>query len=266
MTAEPLRPGSFAQPSSQGAAHTGAQYARAITARESDRRARAAFRKLALRLAPPAGIVLDFGAGAGLDARYFAQRGLTVRAFDNDPQMCEFLVRHCHDLIESGRIQLEPGSYEEFLARRGADQRRRVDLVAANFAPLNLIADLPALFARFHSLIAPEGKVVASVLNPYFIGDAKYGWWWRNLPQLWRWGRYALAGAQGQIVRRTPADFAAQSAPWFTLERLYRGLPPRDLREADGIDWCGASHAAGWRLCGCRFIFLVFRPQPPAFD
>lgn len=263
MTAEPLRPALCGQ-SPPGSAHTGADYVRAIMARESDRRARAAFRRLVLRQVTPAGTLLDFGAGAGLDARYFAHRGLTVRAYDNDPRMCEFLARHCHDLIESGSVRLETGSYDEFLARGRAEEgQQRVDLVAANFAPLNLIADLPSLFARFHALTVPDGKVVASVLNPFFVGDAKYRWWWWNLPRLWQSGRYVVPGAHGGIVRRTPADFAAQCAPWFTLERLYRGLPPRDMREAEGTPWSGDSNAAGWRFCGCRFIFLVFRRRAP---
>lgn len=243
--------------SSTGALHTGAEYARAILASRSDRRARAAFRKLVMRLAPPGGALLDFGAGAGLDARYFARRGLTVRAYDNDPRMCEFLAHRCRELVASGRIRLETGSYEAFLAR-APDAGPRIDLVAANFAPLNLIADLPALFARFHALTAPEGRVVASVLNPYYIGDARYRWWWRNLPRLRHGGRYTVSGAAGEIVRRSPADFAAQCAPWFALERVFRGLPPRGPREAAGRDWSGGSR--GVRMwSGCRFIFLVFR-------
>lgn len=233
MTTEPLRPAISDQPPPKGV-HTGAEYARAIVARESDRRARSAFRELVLRLAPPEGRLFDFGAGAGLDAKYFAERGFAVRAYDNDRRMSEFLAQHCHDLIESGRIEMEKGSYAEFLARGRVDERRPVDLVMANFAPLNLIADLPALFARLHTLTVPGGRVVASVLDPYYIGDAKYGWWWRNLPRLWRLGHYAVPAAGGEVVRRTPGDFRAQCAPWFTLERPVR-------------------------LRGCRFLFLVFR-------
>ncbi len=220
------------------ASHAGAEYAAAITARESDRRARAAFRELVLRLAPPGAALLDFGAGAGLDARYFAERGFRVRAYDNDPRMCEFLARHCRDLIASGAIALETGSYADFLAGAPAPPEGPLDVVTANFAPLNLIAHLPALFARLHALTGPQASIIASVLNPFFIGDARYGWWWRNLPRLWRTGRYALPGAQGEILRRTAADFAGQCAPWFSLERRHRG--------------------------GGRFIFLVFRRNPPA--
>ena len=238
--------------------HTGAEYVTAITARESDRQARSAFRELVLSLVLPGGAVLDFGAGAGLDARYFAERGLRVRAYDNDPRMRAFLAQYCRDFIEGGRIELQTGSYEDFLAGSQAGEGR-VDLVVANFAPLNLIADLPALFARFHALTVPGGIVAASVLNPYYIGDARYRWWWRNLPRLWRLGRYAVRGGEGDIIRRSPADFAAQSAPWFVLERLFRGLPPRDSREAAGIEWWPGRGGAGWRLSSCQFMFLAFR-------
>lgn len=206
------------------AAHTGAEYVRAITARESDREARSAFRELALRLVPPGGSVLDFGAGAGLDASWFAEQGLEVRAYDNDPRMCAFLAQYCQEFIAAGRIELQTGSYQDFLAGPAAGAERRVDLVVANFAPLNLIADLPTLFARFHALTVPGGRVAASVLNPYYIGDVRYRWWWRNLPRLWRLGRYAVQGAGGEIIRRSAADFAAQSAPWFVLERMGRRL------------------------------------------
>lgn len=229
MTEAPSRP--------KGLAHTGAEYARAIVARPSDRRARAAFRKLVLRLAPPGGALLDFGAGTGLDARYFAERGFRVCAYDNDPRMCEFLARHCQDLIRSGRIALAPASYPDFLAGAGWDGQARIDVVTANFAPLNLVAPLPALFARLHALTGPQARVVASVLNPFFPGDWQYGWWWRNLPRLWRVGRYAMPGAGTEIMRRTAADFAAQCEPWFILERVHRR--------------------------GRRFNFLVFRRNLP---
>jgi SAM-dependent methyltransferase len=241
------------------APHTGAEYDRAITARDSDRHARTAFRELVLRLAPPGGALLDFGAGTGLDSRYFAERGLTVRAYDNDPRMCGFLSQHCRDLIDSGRVSLETGGYAEFLASRPGSTHDRVDLVTANFAPLNLVADLPALFVKFHALTTPNGKVVASVLNPYYLGDMRYGWWWRNLPRLRRPGHYSLPGAHGQIVRRSPADLAAQCAPAFILDRVFRGLPPGNGREAAGIVWPGRRRGAWLHLSGSRFMFVVFR-------
>lgn len=241
------------------ASHAGAEYAAAIAARRSDRRARAAFRELVLRLAPPAAALFDFGAGAGLDARYFAERGFSVCAYDNDPRMCAFLAEHCRDLIAGGRVTLATGGYPEFLRRQPQSSDRRFDLVTANFAPLSLIPDLGALFTRLHALTTPEGLVVASVLNPYYVGDMRHGWWWRNLPRLRRQGRYSLAGAHGQIVRRSVADLAAQCAPTFILERVFRGLPPANERDAAGI--APERRRVALHLCASRFMFVVFRKR-----
>jgi len=87
--------------------HTGAEYFKRITALESDRRIRSAFQDLVLRIAPPGASLFDFGAGPGIDARFFAERGFTIGAYDADPKMCEFFSSHCRDLIDSSRVTLE---------------------------------------------------------------------------------------------------------------------------------------------------------------
>jgi SAM-dependent methyltransferase len=236
---------------------TGAQYVEQITARESDRRARAAFRDLVLSIAQPGATVFDFGCGTGMDARFYAERGLRVLAYDVDRQMCEFFRAQCRDLIEAGRVTLAGGAYPDFLAcATGTDPP--ADLVTANFAPLNLIDNLQELFAKFHALTAPNGKVLASVLSPYFVGDLRYRWWWRNLLPLLRNGRYSVAGSQAPIFRRQLRDFAAQSAPYFLLQRVFRGLPARSSGEARGIALGGGVRGAWLRLSTCRFLFLLF--------
>lgn len=234
---------------------TGAEYVKQITALESDRRARAAFQNLVLRVAPRGGALFDFGSGTGMDARFYAEHGLSVAAYDVDPQMCEFFAAHCRDLIDSGRVSLDRGEYREFLARRSEG---RIDLVTSNFAPLNLIANLRELFAKFHALTGPGGRVLASVLSPYFLGDLKYRWWWQNSLRLWRDGHYCVPGAQAPIVRRRLADFAAQSAPYFALRRVYRGLPPSTARDAEGMDVSAGARHAGLRVSTCQFMFLLF--------
>lgn len=243
---------------------TGAQYVEQITARESDRRARAAFRDLVVRIARPGATLFDFGAGTGMDARFYAERGFQVLAYDVDPQMCEYFRAHCRELIDAGRVRLEDGAYRDFLARHSAAGSQRVDLVTSNFAPLNLIADLQELFGAFNALTAPDGAVLASVLHPYFLGDLRYRWWWRNLPGLVRAGRYSVRGAQTPIFRRRLADFAAQSAPYFTLEHVFRGLPGRPRhprRDALGSRARGVSGT--WLpLTTCQYMFLLFAKQP----
>lgn len=235
---------------------TGAEYVQQITALQSDRRARAAFLDLALEVARPGAALLDFGAGTGMDARFYAGHGYRVTAYDVDAKMCEFFAEHCRDLIDAGRVSLETGSYADFLARHRAARAPSIDLVTANFAPLNLIGDLNELFAALHALTRPGGKVLASVLNPYYLGDLRYGWWWRNAPRLWSRGHYAVAGAQAPIVRRRLTNYAAQSAPYFTLEHVFRGLPSTNGQRANDAQPSGSA----WpRFVTCRFLFLLFK-------
>ncbi len=244
------------RPVSRAPLVTGAQYVAQITARESDRGARAAFRELVLTLARPGATLFDFGAGTGLDARFYAERGYRVRAYDIDPEMREYFTAHCRELLGAGRVQLEGGSYPDFLARGRCHGERAVDLVVANFAPLNLVADLRELFAAFAGLTCPDGRVLASVLSPYYFGDLRYRWWWRNLLPLLREGHFAVPGAQAPIIRRRPTDFAAHSAPHFVLERVFRGLPAARWRHTPG----NAPGAGGsWlSLTTCRYMFLLF--------
>jgi SAM-dependent methyltransferase len=240
---------------------TGAQYERQITRCASDRAARAAFQQLARQLAPPGARVLDFGCGTGLDARAYAQFGFTVAAYDVDVNMRDYFAACCREPLAAGRVTLEAGTYAQFLAQPVA-QAARVQLITTNFAPLNLIAELAPLFATFHARCAPGARVLASVLCPYYLGDLRYLWWWRNLPLLLSRGRYAVAGAQASIVRRRPEQFAAQAAPYFMLERVYRGLPARQGQAADA-----PSPARTWlQLTTCRFMFLQFvrRESPHA--
>jgi SAM-dependent methyltransferase len=243
---------------------TGAKYVGQITALESDCRARSAFRDIVMRLAPPGATVFDFGAGPGLDARFYAEQGYLVAAYDLDPGMCEFFADHCREFIHAGHITLSCSSYRDFLAGDTSRVDGGVDLVTSNFAPLNLIDDLRPLFAKFHALTSADGKVLASVLNPFFLRDLKYGWWWRNLPRLWRDGHFSVQGAQGPIVRRLLTDYAAQSAPYFTLQRVFRGLPAQTQRHVVGMNVSGgAPPYAALRLSTCQFMFLLFERRNP---
>lgn len=234
---------------------TGAEYVGAITATASDRRYRKEFQRLALRLSAPGEALFDFGSGPGIDARFYAEHGRRVAAYDVDPQMSEYLAGHCRDLIATGAVRLEEGSYTEFLARGAAAEGWQAELVTANFAPLNLIDDLSALFAKLAAITSPTGAILASVLNPYFAGDLRYGWWWRNLGTFLRQGRYAVRGTQALIWRRSLAEYERQCTPSFHLEEVFAGTSRRAC-------------ARGLRLplTTCRFMFLLFRKAHRTLD
>jgi SAM-dependent methyltransferase len=235
----------------------GAEYVSQISAQMSDRRTRSAFRDLVLSIAPPGATLFDFGAGPGIDARFFAERGFTINAYDVDPRMREFFADHCRDLIDSGCVTLDHSAYREFLTRRTADSRRRADLVISNFAPLNLVDDLRELFEKFHTLTGPKGKVLASVLSPWFIGDMRSRWWWRDAPRLWRDGELFLPGPQAPYYRRLLRHFRTVSAPHFRLNGVFRGVPlSRSHSNGNGLQ---ADGRLSWlRIARSRYMFLLF--------
>jgi SAM-dependent methyltransferase len=242
--------------------HTGAVYFKQITASEMDRRMRSAFQQLVLRIAPPGAVLFDFGAGPGIDARFFAERAFTVEAYDVDPQMCEFFAEHCREFIDCGRVTLDRSSYRDFLARKSLLGGRPADLVISNFAPLNQIEELPELFAKFHALTGPTGKLLISVLTPYFVGDMRFRWWWRVAPRLWRDGHFFVrTGASPAHTRRRLADFKTLSAPYFTLTRVFRAVPTGRQRHANGFDVSHGLRFAWLHVARERFMFLLFEKR-----
>lgn len=205
---------------------TGAAYVAALSAHESDRRSRAAFQALALGLARPGGAVFDFGCGPGVDARLYAEHGLRVGAYDVDAAMCAHFRLYCATALARGQVTLVEGLYEDFLR---SPPTREYSLVTANFAPLNLVPDVRVLFARLAALLAPGGRLLASVLNPWCPSDLRYGWWWRGLPSLLSRGELRVPGAQGEITRFAARHLESLARPWFTVEAWHaeRAFPCR---------------------------------------
>jgi SAM-dependent methyltransferase len=236
---------------------TGAEYVSALEANAADRRSRLAFQTLALSLVKPGAMVFDFGCGPGIDARRYAERSLRVVAYDVDATMCDYFRAHCAAWLRNGAVTLTTGSYDHFLEHGLPELTGPVDLITANFAPLNLAARPGELFERFARLLAPGGRLLASVLNPLYAGDWRHGWWWRDAGNLVLRGELAVAGAQGPITRYLPRRLRSLAAPNFRLEAMFEdhaarpGELPRRLRSAV----LGAWHS--------RFLFLLLRRADP---
>jgi SAM-dependent methyltransferase len=206
--------------------HTGEQYHKFILTSQRDRVVRDKFQKMALDLLPAGADVLDFGAGTGIDAKDYAANGHATFVYEPSEAMCDYLAQYCRDEIARKTIV----TVKSPLACQ-------VQAVTANFAVLNHISDHTSLFEDLSRVVHRGGFVLASMLNPYYLGDARYGWWRANIINLIRNGRYAIA-SESRIHRFTPGVVARAAAPHFRLERL----TPR-----------------GFGLATHLYMFLLFR-------
>jgi SAM-dependent methyltransferase len=203
---------------------TGEDYHLNMSVRSRDQGTRERFQRRVLGLLPPGRRILDFGAGTGIDAKVYAAAGHTVLTYDIEEAQSAYLAKHCRD--EIARRTVVPVPYPpdgKFAA------------IVSNFAVLNLVPDLPGLFESFARLVEPDGFVLASLLNPYFPGDARYGWWRASLPGLLRSGQLEANG----VRRYGPGVVARAAAPYFRLAKSY-------------------PHAA--LLPARRYMSLLFRP------
>jgi SAM-dependent methyltransferase len=168
---------------------------------------------MALDLLPEGADVLDFGAGTGIDAKTFAAHGHRTFVYEPSEAMRGYLAEHCRDEMTRERV-----------VQIASPLDCKVQGITANFAVLNHIEDHTLLFQELSRVVHKGGFVLASMLNPYYLGDARYGWWRKNLITLLRHGRYAVP-SESRIHRFVPRAVAKAAAPYFRLERLTpRGL------------------------------------------
>lgn len=209
--------------------HCGKTYHEFMLGSARDKKVRERFQRLVFRMMPPDGTILDFGAGTGIDAACYAAKGYRVLVHEPQEPNLSFLTEQCREQIASGSITVSDLS-----------ATRNVDMIVANFAVLNLIGDHRALFAKFAGLVAPRGLVLASLLNPFFLGDAHYGWWRRNLRALAADGAYTVDGEFGRIFRFAPSIVRLAARPDFIALRSVPRWP---------------------RLAMSRYVFMLFQKQ-----
>jgi SAM-dependent methyltransferase len=188
--------------------HTGEQYHKFMLASQRDQQVRSRFQKMALDLLPEGAEVLDFGAGTGIDAKTYAANGHPTFVYEPSEAMGGYLSRHCSDEI-----------HRKAIITLTSPLSCKVHGVTANFAVLNYFEDHSLLFDELSREVRLGGFVLASMLNPYYLGDARYRWWRANLMNLMRRGHYAIP-SESRIHRFAPRVVARAAAPHFRLERL----------------------------------------------
>lgn len=215
-----------------------------------NRAVRNAFRQRVAAATPPGGTLLDFGCGTGTDAAWYAAHRYRVIAYDLSAGMVRELRGRCAAAIAEGTVTPLAGGWDVL-----ADHLRTVppvDAVAANFAVLNHFADPGDALRRIAPYLAPNGSVVASVLNPFYRQDIVRRWWWAAALRAPGRGAITLDGAV-TTHRFLPGTLRRAAAPDFQLAELraiendegtgvLRPIRPRTLLRAQF--WLAA-----WQRC-----------------
>jgi cyclopropane fatty-acyl-phospholipid synthase-like methyltransferase len=178
----------------------------------ADAKVRAAFQRAVLSLVRPGGTILDFGAGSGIDAKHYAGQGRRVIAYDASPDMRGYAAEYC-----GRRVTVLDMDYPMFL-KESRSESVRADAITANFAVLNLIEDHEPLFAAFDRWLSRDGFILVNMLSPYYLGDARYRWWWRHRVRFLREGRFSVGGKEGTSHRYGLATIERAARPYFVLE------------------------------------------------
>jgi SAM-dependent methyltransferase len=227
--------------------HIATVYDRQVDGIAANRDIRAAFLKRVAELAGPSSTILDFGCGTGTDAAWYAARGHRVVAYDVSTGMVDVLRSRCATEIAAGSIVPVIGGQrvlDDALSRLAP-----VDVVTANFAALNHVADLESVLAALAPRLRSGGVLVASLLNPLQRTDVRRRWWFKRVwINLWR----DTVVVRGAVItyRHQVRALRRMVRRWFTIEEIAT------------IDAAGRWSTArpSWRdLRRCEFRFFVFR-------
>lgn len=200
------------------------------------RRMRRAFLGLVRESVTRPGPIVDFGCGTGIDARYWACTGYQVLAYDPSLPMLAALRRRCAASIRSGRVITVSGGADACLD--AARSIAPIACVASNFGAFNHVDDPEPLLAAFAELLSPDGKIILSLLNPWYWQDVRSAWWWRSRLSSIGQGRFVVDLGDNRTVRHEPTRIGRKAR--LRHRALYGAMrgPVRDRlpgRAADAL-------------------------------
>lgn len=107
--------------------------------------------------------MLEINAGSGIDAVYFAKRGVSVLATDIATASEEY-INHKIKTLDLNNLKFQKCSFTEL----HTIENKKFDCIFSNFGGLNCISDLASVFCQFDTLLNPNGYVSLVIMPPYY--------------------------------------------------------------------------------------------------
>jgi ubiquinone/menaquinone biosynthesis C-methylase UbiE len=114
----------------------------------------------------PAGIVLDFGGGTGLDLHWLADFHTKVYFCEPSEGMRSYALKRAQKLGIETKVQFLKADENNFKNWKQLHPiPEKIDAVLANFAVVNCIDDINLMFENLASVLKPGGNLIALVLE-----------------------------------------------------------------------------------------------------
>ncbi|CAN7424911.1 class I SAM-dependent DNA methyltransferase [Aminobacter sp. LjRoot7] len=187
--------------------------------------------------------VVDAGCGSGICSEKLARGGARVRGFDITPEMLELARKRCAGLD----VAFHEGDLARPLDWLATDS---TDAILCSLA-LDYVEDLKPVFAEFHRITRPGGRLVFSMghpmrdwADPRARGDADY-----FATNRWglRWGGFGEPRPYVESYRRPLQDTlnGLSDAGW-RLDRFVEPLPLAEMAVVDPEHFAELSRSPGF--------------------
>jgi len=167
--------------------------------------------------------VLDFGGGTGLDLEWLSKNYLQVCFCEPSEKMREQAIRLNAEKIKNPSIVFTNNEQSDFHKWTANSFPHRMNGVLANFAVLNNIADMDALFRAFADVMEPGGIIIANILHPRLFKLYKKHFLKMLVSRLLQRTftiKLTLHAAKQRIYLHTLSSLRKSAAPYFELEAV----------------------------------------------
>jgi SAM-dependent methyltransferase len=163
--------------------------------------------------------ILELNCGTGEDARFLAQRGMTVVACDASPVMIEVAEGRGKQEEGSAQVEYRQLANEDLCALVG---QARFDGAFSNFSGLNCVVDLQPVARNLAELVKPGGRVLLCVWTRVCVAELAWfllhGQVSKAFRRLSGKASARVGGVTIEVSYPTVRAMERAFAPWFRLE------------------------------------------------